>query len=56
MEQNIVSGSLSATRPQWDGSRLVSRIVHRDAGRFTVHIRRCLLTICWSVATATGDL
>ncbi|WP_239274307.1 hypothetical protein [Citrobacter werkmanii] len=32
MEQNIVSGSLSATRPQWDGSRLVSRIVHGMRG------------------------
>ncbi|CAH3799378.1 TPA: fructuronate reductase [Enterobacter hormaechei] len=34
MEQNIVSGSLSATRPQWDGSRLVSRIVHLGCGAF----------------------
>ncbi|WEF28939.1 fructuronate reductase [Klebsiella aerogenes] len=34
MEQNIANGPVSVARPQWDRSRLVSRIVHLGCGAF----------------------
>lgn len=34
MEQNIATAQVSVARPNWDKSRLVSRIVHLGCGAF----------------------
>lgn len=40
MEQNIATAQVSVARPNWDKSRLVSRIVHLGCGAFTARTRR----------------
>lgn len=54
MEQNIATARVSVARPNWDKSRLVSRIVHLGCGRFTARTVRSLPIIYWKRATATG--
>ncbi len=54
MEQNIATARVSVARPNWDKSRLVSRIVHLGCGAFHRAHRRSLPIIYWKRATATG--
>lgn len=54
MEQNIATAQVSVARPNWDKSRLVSRIVHLGCGAFHRAHQALLPIIYWKRATATG--
>lgn len=54
MEQNIATARVSVARPNWDKSRLVSRIVHLGCGAFHRAHRALFTHHLLERATATG--
>lgn len=53
MQQNIANAAISVSRPQWDPSRLVSRIVHLGCGAF--HRAHQALYTHLLLASGNGD-